>query len=43
MGLKRPLQLVSCHCLREMLREVEARILEMCPSLQCSANCRIFQ
>ena len=42
MGLMRPLELVSCHCLREMFREVEARILEICPSLQCSANCRDF-
>ena len=38
MGLMRPLELVSCYCLREMLREVEARILEMCSILQCSAN-----
>ena len=42
MGLLRSRTLVSCHCLREMLREVEARILEICPSQQRSANCSDF-
>ena len=42
MGLMRPLELVACHCLCEMLREVEARILEICTSLQCGVNCSDF-
>ena len=41
-GLMRHLELVSCHCLLEIFWEVEARILEICPRMQCSANCRDF-